>query len=96
MGAKDLEQMFLHAKPAKLLVKIREGNGKKYASTLAKDVDCTYSHCIRILQELERQGLITFEKQGRTKMITMTKSGEDIAFALENIFRLLERLFDEK
>ena len=94
MGAKELERMFLHEKPAKLLVKIREGNGKKYASVLAKEVDCTYSHCIRILQELEKQGLVSFEKEGRTKMIIMTKSGEDVAFALENIFRLLGRLFD--
>ena len=94
MGSKALERMFLHEKPAKLLVKIKEGNGKKYASVLAKEVDCTYSHCIRILQELERQGLVVFEKEGRTKMINMTKSGEDVAFALENIFRLLGRLFD--
>jgi predicted transcriptional regulator len=96
VGAKELERMFLHEKPARLLVKIKEGRGKKYASVLAKEVDCTYSHCVRILQEFEKFGLVTFEKFGRTKTISMTKFGEDVAFSLENVFRLLERLADKK
>ena len=95
MGPKKLENIFLHEKPAKLLVKIKEGHGNKYASILAKEVDCTYSHCIRILQELEKKELILFKKEGRIKMISMTKFGEDVAFALENVFRLLERLSDK-
>ncbi|TRO61998.1 hypothetical protein E2P64_00500 [Candidatus Bathyarchaeota archaeon] len=91
MGDNKLENMFLHEKPARLLIKIKEGKGTKYASVLAKEVDCTYSHCIRILQEMERLGLVSFKKGGRTKRITMTKFGEDIAFALENVFRLFDR-----
>lgn len=91
MGRKELETMFLHEKPAKLLIKIKEGQGKKYASILSKEVDCTYSHCIRILQEMKKQGLVSFEKGGRTKTVKMTKFGEDIAFAMENIFRLFGR-----
>lgn len=91
MGRKELETMFLHEKPAKLLIKIKEGQGRKYASILSKEVDCTYSHCIRILQEMKKQGLVSFEKSGRTKVVKMTKFGEDVAFALENIFRLFER-----
>ena len=83
--------MFLHEKPAKLIVKIKEGKGEKYASVLSKEVDCTYSHCIRILQEFEKRGLVKFEKTGRTKIIVMTKFGEDVAFAIENIFRLMGR-----
>lgn len=92
MGRGELESMFMHEKPARLLVKIKEGKGEKYASILSKEVDCTYSHCIRILQEMHKLGLIEFEKGGRTKKVQLTKSGEDIAFALENIFRLFERL----
>jgi predicted transcriptional regulator len=94
VGKDKLENMFLHEKPAKLLIRIKEGDGKKYASILSKEVDCTYSHCIRILQEMNKLGLITFKKGGRTKRVQMTKAGEDIAFALENVFRLFERLSD--
>lgn len=95
VGKEDLERMFLHEKPARLLIKIKEGNGHKYASILSKEVDCTYSHCIRILQNMKTLGLVTFEKGGRTKKITMTKFGEDVAFAMENVFRLFERLSDK-
>ncbi|MBR9681006.1 MAG: hypothetical protein GOU98_04255 [Candidatus Altiarchaeota archaeon] len=95
VGKENLEKMFLHEKPAKLLIKIKEGNGNKYASILSKEVDCTYSHCIRILQEMENLGLVTFKKGGRTKIITMTKFGEDVAFALENVFRLFGRSSDK-
>ncbi len=45
---KIFESMFLQDKPSKLIVQMK--GGKKYASTLAKEVDCTYSHCVRILQ----------------------------------------------
>ncbi|MBR9689681.1 MAG: hypothetical protein GOV01_02195 [Candidatus Altiarchaeota archaeon] len=95
IGKGKLEKLFLHEKPAKLLTKIKEGNGTKYASILSKEVDCTYSHCIRILQEMESLKLVTFQKGGRTKIITMTKFGEDIAFALENVFRLFNRSSDK-
>ncbi len=91
MGSKQIDGMFLHEKPARLLIKIKEGKGTKYASVLAKEVDCTYSHCIRILQSMEKLGLISFKKGGRTKMVSMTKFGEDVAFALENIYRLFDR-----
>ena len=88
---KKLEDLLLHQKPAKLLIKIKEGNGEKYASILAKEVDCTYSHCVRILQEMKKLGLVEFEKSGRIKMVKLTKFGEDVAFALENLVRVFQR-----
>jgi len=88
---KVLENLFLHEKPAKLLVKIKEGNGKKYASVLSKEVDCTYSHCVRILQQMKKLGLVEFEKTGRINTIKLTKFGEDVAFAIENLMRVFER-----
>jgi len=91
MKRTTLENLFLHRKPAKLLVKIKEGNGKKYASQLAKEVDCTYSHCVRLLQQMKKFGLIEFERKGRINTIKLTKTGEDVAFAIENLIRVLER-----
>ncbi len=90
--AQVVQDLFLHDKPAKLLIKVKEGKGEKYASVLAKEVDCTYSHCIRILKDLEKMGFVVFDKKGRTKKIKITKQGEDLAFALENVVRIIERL----
>jgi len=40
----------------------------RYGSILAKEVDCTYSHAVKILQTLETLKLVVFEKKGRIKL----------------------------
>ena len=86
-----LYNLFLHNKPAELLIKIKEGGGKKYASVLSKDVDCTYSHCVRIVQQMHKMNLIDFDKQGRIKVIKLTNYGQDVAIAIENLLRVFNR-----
>ncbi|RLE41882.1 hypothetical protein DRJ16_05560, partial [Candidatus Woesearchaeota archaeon] len=60
-----------------------------YASSLAKQVDCTYSHVVKILQEMEKANLINFEKKGRLKLLTLTKKGNEMAEHIERIRNLL-------
>jgi predicted transcriptional regulator len=60
-----------------------------YASSLAKSIDCTYSHVVKILQEMQKAGLIQFEKQGRLKLLTLTKEGSDIAEHIDSIRTML-------
>jgi len=62
----------------------------KYGSQLAKEVDCTYSHAVKILQTLEELGLVSFEKKGRIKIIKLTKKGFDVADNIEMIKKLVE------
>lgn len=93
--SQDMEHLFLHEKPAKLLLSIKGGSKKRYASTLAKEVDCTYSHCVRILKDMETLQLITFEKKGRIKLVGLTKLGEDVAFQVENLMRSFNRANDQ-
>lgn len=87
---KSLEKMFLQDKPTKLLLSLK-GNNPKYASILAKDTDCTYSHCVRILQQMQQCRLVNFEKKGRIKLVKLSSLGEDVAFALENLSRTLNK-----
>ncbi|MBR9679810.1 MAG: winged helix DNA-binding protein [Candidatus Altiarchaeota archaeon] len=87
-----LENLFLRDKPAKLLLKIKDGEGDKYASILSREVDCTYSHCVRILQQMENLGLVKSSRNGRVKRISLTSLGGDIAVALENLIRILQRV----
>lgn len=86
---KHLEELFLHDKPAKLLTSLK--GHKKYASILSKEVNCTYSHCVRILQLMEGDRLVDFERSGRIKMVSLTRRGEEIALALENLMRLFSK-----
>ena len=61
-----------------------------YASNLAKSVDCTYSHVVKILQQMQKSGLVNFDKQGRLKLLSLTKKGEEIAGNIDKILTLLQ------
>jgi predicted transcriptional regulator len=77
--------VFFREKPAMMLVCLRNAKGEVYASSLAKQIDCTYSHVVKILQEMEKANLINFDKQGRLKLLTLTKKGADVAEHIDKI-----------
>ena len=86
---KDNFDIFFRRKPALLLVALKRIVRARYGSILAKEVDCTYSHAVKILQNLEKLGLVMFEKKGRIKLIKLTKKGQEVADDIENIKRLV-------
>ena len=77
--------VFFRTKPTMMLIKLRENQGPMYASSLAKSIDCTYSHIVKILNEIEKKKLVVFEKHGRLKLLHLTKKGESIADNIEKI-----------
>jgi predicted transcriptional regulator len=77
--------VFFREKPVMLLLSLKNAKKEIYASTVAKEIDCTYSHVVKILQELEEGKLITFNKTGRLKLLTLTKRGEQIAELFERV-----------
>ena len=82
---KDNLDIFFRRKPALMLVSLKKNTRMRYGSILAKEVDCTYSHVVKILQTLEELKLVDFEKQGRIKVIKLTKKGVEVANAIEEI-----------
>jgi len=86
---KDNFDIFFRRKPALMLIALKKLSRARYGSILAKEVDCTYSHAVKILQTLEKLELVTFEKQGRIKLIKLTKNGAEIADNIDNIKRLV-------
>ena len=87
---KDNFDIFFRRKPALMLVSLKKNNRMRYGSILAKEVDCTYSHAVKILQTLEILKLVSFEKRGRIKVIKLTKKGIEVADAIENIRNLVK------
>jgi predicted transcriptional regulator len=86
---KDPFDVFFRKKPALMLVALKKSVKARYGSILAKEVDCTYSHAVKILQGLEKLGLVTFEKKGRIKLIKLTKKGQEISDHIDSIQELL-------
>lgn len=86
---KEIFEVFFRKKPANILVALRKNTKNRYGSILAKEVDCTYSHAVKILQEMEKSNLVEFIKQGRIKMIKLTDDGNKVAEHIERIQTIL-------
>jgi predicted transcriptional regulator len=86
----DNLDIFFRRKPAMMLVSLKRNSRMRYGSILAKEVDCTYSHAVKILQTLEALKLVLFEKKGRIKIIKLTKRGKEVADAIEGIQKLIK------
>jgi len=89
MKNKKIFNTMFREKPAMMLVNLYNAKAEVYASSLAKSVDCTYSHVVKVLQEMQKAGLINFEKTGRLKLLTLTKLGAEVAESIEKVRQLL-------
>src|SRR3989304_209286 len=85
------ENLFLHSKPVKMLVSLKS-DSVRYATQVAKSVDCTYSHTVKVLDMFRSLGLVQFEKKGRIKLVKLTNDGLDIAHDFEGIRRKFGRM----
>ncbi len=84
-----LENLFLHEKPARLLISAKT---PKYATQLAKEADCTFSHTVKLLDQFKMMGLVSFVKTGRIKMVSLTDDGKEIANYLEGLVTKITNL----
>jgi DNA-binding MarR family transcriptional regulator len=89
MQNKEIFNVFFREKPAMMLLGLKNAKTGVYASSLAKSIDCTYSHVVKILQQMQKAGLVNFEKQGRLKLLTLTKNGADVAEHIDKIWTVL-------
>src|SRR4030065_2479660 len=88
-----LEALFLREKPARILMGLKTGKDKPvYATILAKESDCTYSHTIKILNAFKNLGIVKFDKQGRIKMVMLTDDGWDIAHNVEAMIKKFSQI----
>lgn len=85
------EGLFLHEKPVKMLISLKNDRAK-YTTQVSKDVDCTYSHTVKVLEMFKRMGLVSFDKKGRIKHVKLTRDGDELALAFEGIAKHFTRL----
>ena len=81
--------IFFREKPAMILIQLRNTKGSMYASSLAKSVDCTYSHVVNIIHYMEKYKLVEFQKKGRLKLLKLTEKGSKIADHFSEVKNLL-------
>lgn len=86
-----LDVLFLHSKPVKMLIALKK-DSVRYATQVAKSVDCTYSHTVKVLDNFKTLGLVSFNKKGRIKIVKLTDLGTDIAHDFEGIQRKFDKV----
>lgn len=90
---RSAESLFLREKPTRLLLSLSStGKKPKYITTISKEINCTYSHTVRLLEEFRKLGLVKFMKVSRVKYIELTEDGKDLLLNLEGTVRKLTRL----
>lgn len=92
-----LQELFLQKIPSKILMELKNMNTQSYASQLSKSIDCTYSHTVKVLEQMHELGLISFRRQGRIKVVYLTQRGQNIAEKVEHLvksFQLSESLIE--
>ncbi len=88
-----LEDLFLREKPAKIFLGLKTAKDQNiYTTILSKHADCTYSHTVKVLNSLNKLGLVEFSKSGRIKTVKLTNDGWDVAHNLEAIMKKFEQL----
>ena len=82
------ELFFLKEKPAMALLAIRDLD-PAYASAVAKTIDSSVPHTLKILAEMEVQGLISSRPEGRIRRLDLTDHGQRAARALSSLIEAL-------
>ena len=71
--------LFLRTKPVNALIALSREEQDWYASSLAKEIDCTFPHIIKILSRFKELELVLFKAQGRKKLISLTSKGRKLS-----------------
>jgi len=79
LKGKGIFNAIFREKPAMMLISLKNSEKEVYASSLAKEIDGTYSYIVKVLIDMEKAGLVDFKRRGRLKIITLTKKGFDVA-----------------
>ena len=82
---KDLFYFVFRDKPAGVLLALLDRDSPPYASILAKEVDCTYPHIVKILAEFNKRDLIKVSSVGRTKPLVLTPKGRKITGKIKEL-----------
>ena len=83
---KKMINTLFREKATRMILEIYNSKITTYPSTLAKKADLTYSHAIKVLNNLKIDGFLEFEIQGRIKYVKLKKKRKKLCYHLNGIF----------
>ncbi len=83
---REIFSLLFKEKPALILTRISQEEGETNMSAIAKNTKCTFCHVTKIIQEMEKLGLIICEKKSRSKIIKLSEKGQRVAKNMNEIY----------
>jgi len=91
-----LKEILFRTKPLCIFLQLKDTSKEWYASNLAAGCGATYVHTMKLLKELKKLNLVTFEAKGRTKRVKLTERGLQLSSALNDVVMKFEEKEEEK
>jgi predicted transcriptional regulator len=83
-----MSDIFFQEKGKMVLLTLRKEE-RSYVSSVARKINCTYAHTFNLIKEMERQEIVSASKRGRTKYISLTQKGKELADVMNEFIRVL-------
>lgn len=61
-----------------------------WLTKISKILDITYSHLVKLVNKLEKEGFVQLKKAGRTKFVSLTEKGKAVAEHIIKIEKIVE------
>lgn len=61
----------------------------KYITQIYRELGITYSHLVKLIHELNDEGIVELTRSGRTTSVSLTEKGVEIAKKLKEIKKLV-------
>lgn len=73
-----ITKLLFHEKPFLLLKTLYYDHGNSYAALISKKVDCSYSYTVKLLNKMNKLGLVKIENTKHKKIVKLTDRGREI------------------
>ncbi|MFQ5800673.1 MAG: winged helix-turn-helix domain-containing protein [Candidatus Hydrothermarchaeales archaeon] len=84
-----MKNIFFQEKSKSVLLEL-EGSRGAYVSEIARGIEGTYAHTFNLIKEMEKMGIVSSRKEGRTKHVSLTIKGAELAKLLRSFLDILK------
>jgi predicted transcriptional regulator len=82
--------LIFQEKPTKLLIVLKESDKKMFQTEISRKINATFAHTLKILELMEKSGIVKSEKDGKRKFVCLTELGAEVAKEVDTVKRMLE------
>ncbi len=84
-----MKNVFFQEKSKEILLNLEESSTSSITD-VSRAINGTYAHTFNIIRDLEGLNIVTSKKDGRTKFITLTERGEELAKLMRSFQEILQ------